>query len=1188
MSSTPTTRSPLDIGERRKALDTSASILVQAPAGSGKTSLLTQRFLALLGKVDDPRHIVAITFTTAAAAEMRHRILSALALAADNDPAADPLAVSALAQDTRCGWKLLNQPALLRISTIDSFCREIALQQPLLSRLGGGLSIAEQPQELYRKAANRTMAGLSGEDNDLRTAISDLLLWRDNSWHELSNQIVEMLATRDRWMQGFVFDVALDESALRAGLERPFARAIAQALSQISGVFSTNECVEIVSLASFASMNLQNTRFSALAQANSLPSGPFDESDLAALEAALALYQEVADLLLTHTGDLRKQVTKNEGFPAKGGEAQKAQMLDLLKELAARPYAVKALVAVNSLPPVHYSEDEWRIVRGCFVLLRNAAAHLKAVFAEAGKCDFTEIAQIAQLALSSTGEAGEGAFALADDIHHLLIDEFQDTSRRQHRLLAGIVDHWQERTGRTCFVVGDPMQSIYFFRDADAELFPRVHHHGLELGNGDALSFNLAQLTANFRTEPALVNRLNNIFTSIFSFDDGSGLVFTDADPARAANAAAFTPLGLHLDFVLATSSFGGRSEESIAAAEAAEKSQIDKMLEVVRQHLPFIEQAKLENRPYRIAVLGRAHKSLAPVAAALREAGIRFRAVDLEPLTQRPEVLDALALGRALLNREDRIAWLGVLRAPWCGLSLEDLHSLVSEDSRELLSRTVPEVAAERLSVISSQGQTAVKRVLDAAEDAWLMRAANPTQSLGAWLESVWMQMGGAACVDSTARVNLDLLWNVLDKLPSAEQDFLGPALDAALKELTAQPDPEASSEHGVQLMTIHKSKGLEFEVVLLPDLDAKGGSGNLKMVSWLERGLTDSEDGVLTEFCVAPFQTKGEKGGAAKKWVDSVYRERERQESRRVLYVAMTRAKNELHLFAQVAFKVKNDEAELAAPTTDSLLLTAWAGIREDVVAQFSQWYASANASLPMPVVAQPAAANNTIVKRLSADAAALACAGENPILPSRPIIEAVNQRFELDEGGIEARVFGIAVHALLEEAARRRKTLSWDDTRKSLADKVPAIAALIRSNGLNRSEAERLSKEAHALAIDCTNEPNCQWVLDPQCDGESEVRWTAIHAGRIRGLQADRIFRAGSSPLATGQDCYWIVDYKTGSSGTSAADIAAMRERHAPQLEMYASAIRQLHGNNTLIRTAIYYPRLRTLDWWVPLAA
>jgi ATP-dependent exoDNAse (exonuclease V) beta subunit len=439
---------------------------------------------------------------------------------------------------------------------------------------------------------------------------------------------------------------------------------------------------------------------------------------------------------------------------------------------------------------------------------------------------------------------------------------------------------------------------------------------------------------------------------------------------------------------------------------------------------------------------------------------------------------------------------------------------------------------------------------------------------------------------VDSTARANLDLLWSVLDKLPSAEQDFLGPALDAALKELTAQPDPEASSEHGVQLMTIHKSKGLEFEVVLLPDLDSRGGSGSLKMVSWLERGLTDSEDGALTEFCVAPFQTKGEKGGTAKKWVDSVYRERERQEARRVLYVAMTRAKNELHLFAQVEYKVKNDVAELQTPATDSLLATAWAGLREEVSEQFAQWN-TLPSQPPMPAI-QSSPAGPAIVKRLTADAAAQACAGENPILPSRPVIEAVNQRFELDEGGIEARVFGIAVHALLEEAARLRKTLSWDDTRKSLADKVPAIAALIRSNGLDRSEAERLSTEALALAIDCTNEPTCQWVLDPLCDGESEVRWTAIHAGRIRGLQADRTFRAGASPLAMGQDCYWIVDYKTGSSGTSAADIAALRERHAPQLEMYASAIRQLHGEDALIRTAIYYPRLRTLDWWVPQAA
>ena len=205
---------------------------------------------------------------------------------------------------------------------------------------------------------------------------------------------------------------------------------------------------------------------------------------------------------MTKDNTFRRQVTKNEGFPA-NTKPEKERLLNLIGDLAGRPEFAQALLAIGSLPPVHFADDDWRIVRACFVLLRNAAACLKGIFAEVGKVDFIEVAQIAQQALSATeGAAGEGAFAVADDIHHLLVDEFQDTSRRQHKLLAGLISHWQEREGRTCFVVGDPLQSIYFFRDADAELFPRVRNFGLELPDGDALTFELVQLTSNFRTLP--------------------------------------------------------------------------------------------------------------------------------------------------------------------------------------------------------------------------------------------------------------------------------------------------------------------------------------------------------------------------------------------------------------------------------------------------------------------------------------------------------------------------------------------------------------------------------------------------------------------------------------------------------------------------------------------------------------
>ena len=158
---------PPDQAQREQALDPSRSILVQAPAGSGKTDLLTRRFLRLLAEVDEPGQVVAITFTNAAAAEMRHRILGELEKAAANPaPQADEFSMDSLAHralehSQALGWKLLDLPAQLRISTIDSFCRELALQQPLLSGLGGGLEIAEQPDRTLSPRGPRDAAGRS-------------------------------------------------------------------------------------------------------------------------------------------------------------------------------------------------------------------------------------------------------------------------------------------------------------------------------------------------------------------------------------------------------------------------------------------------------------------------------------------------------------------------------------------------------------------------------------------------------------------------------------------------------------------------------------------------------------------------------------------------------------------------------------------------------------------------------------------------------------------------------------------------------------------------------------------------------------------------------------------------------------------------------------------------------------------
>ena len=465
--------------------------------------------------MEDPGQIVAITFTKAAAAEMRHRILSKLEEAAaqlDSALTADAFSMESLARralnhSQTLGWNLLDQPAQLRISTIDSFCRDLALQQPLLSGLGDGLGIYEQPEELYRRAARQALEEIDETDATLRSAIEALLLWRDNNWQEMEDLLVEMLRNRDRWMHDFVLEREQDWERLRQRLERPFAKAIEQSLTELSNLLDQvpGSRDEALQLARFACEEPGEKSPWGLAECTEIPSAPFTGE----LESSREVFAALSSFLQTlkGAGASEKGLKTTDGFPSTPrGKACKAQFASFIAKLSAVPNLESSLAAVRSLPPTRYTDDDWQIVRACFTLLRNAAGQLKVVFAEAGAVDYIEVAQIALNVLKDAdGLPSDAALSVADGIHHILVDEFQDTSRRQHELLRRLIAAWPERDGRSCFVVGDPMQSIYFFRDADAELFPRVREAGLEIPNADPLLFDPVGLTANFRTAKPLV-----------------------------------------------------------------------------------------------------------------------------------------------------------------------------------------------------------------------------------------------------------------------------------------------------------------------------------------------------------------------------------------------------------------------------------------------------------------------------------------------------------------------------------------------------------------------------------------------------------------------------------------------------------------------------------------------------------
>ena len=194
-----------DAINRERALELD-SFIVEAPAGAGKTELLTQRYLKLLQTVEEPEEIVAITFTNKAAAEMRIRILDSLTAVANDALPEKPhkqqtfeLAKAAMQISAARGWRLLENPARLNITTIDAFCAKLARQMPLLSRFGSQPVISLEADDHYAEAAQRTLEMLE-QQGEFADIVAECLEHLDNNTEQLAKLLASMLMQRDQWL----------------------------------------------------------------------------------------------------------------------------------------------------------------------------------------------------------------------------------------------------------------------------------------------------------------------------------------------------------------------------------------------------------------------------------------------------------------------------------------------------------------------------------------------------------------------------------------------------------------------------------------------------------------------------------------------------------------------------------------------------------------------------------------------------------------------------------------------------------------------------------------------------------------------------------------------------------------------------------------------------------------------------
>ncbi|MFQ5737093.1 MAG: UvrD-helicase domain-containing protein [Thermodesulfobacteriota bacterium] len=1111
-----------DKREREEALDPARSFVVQAPAGSGKTELLMQRYLVLLSMAERPEQILAITFTRKAAGEMQNRVIESLAKARSGHTATAPhevktlsLARAVLERDSKLCWDILDNPGRLRVQTIDSLSAELVRLTPLLSRLGRQPVMDDNPQELYREAARRTveMVELEGPDGEaVRKALGHL----DNSVKALSGRIVDMLGRRDQWHRHVE---RKDDSELRAVLEGSLRSLVEDELGRIREAFPAGMAERLLPLAWYAAENLKSlgkdSPITALAGIDALPPGP-GAGDLPA-------WKGVRALLLTKENQPRRPggVNKNIGFPADRAPeamAAKEDFSALLEELAGDGAAVEALARVAVLPAPRFADKDWEILEALLHLLPIARRHLDAVFAGAGAADFQAVSMAALDSLGSELDPTELMLALDLRIRHILVDEYQDTSQAQLSLLKALTRGWEPGDGRTLFIVGDPMQSIYLFREAQVGLFLDALKEGV-----GTVKLDFLRLCTNFRSDAGIVDWVNGSFSGAFPATEEG---FTGS--IRYAPSVAVKGGG-HGEPVV-TRLYRGRSDEQeardVVSALAA---------------LPPGETA---------AVLCRTRPHVRAIVEELKREGMCFRAQDIDPLAGRPVIIDLFSLLRALAHPFDRVAWLACLRAPWCGLTLADLHALCALDAGSPVRGLMGDPA--RRARLSGDGRKRVERVAAAFEEAFGLWGRAPAAVV---LEGLWIRLGGPACAgDERSMRDAEAFFGLVEPMGAAPAQREILRLEERLEELYA--DHGGGEDVRIDVMTVHKAKGLEFDHVMIPGLGKPSRPEKKKLLLWMERG-----DGLL----LAPIAKSTEKdGNPIYSYLSSVNRLKSGYERTRLFYVAATRARKRLYLFGHVDSDAGEDAdaGEVSAPGGTFL---------SDLDLRAQMLVAPGQAAAPPEV---PAGAGQRPRQRLKRLPVGWRPPEPEPAAGAEPAPETgAGGEPEFYWAGSVRRHIGTVVHRCLCRIAGEGLA-GWGQGRVKGA--VARMEAELRTLGLGAAEARAGAAEAVGILCRALGDERGRWILFEHEESAVEMPLTGVVGGAIVHAIIDRTFVEGG--------VRWVVDYKSGTHEGGSVEwfLESERERYRRQLDRYEALLRA-GGEVREIRKGLYYPALGA---WIEL--
>ncbi len=1151
MVETPTAMK--DGAARAQAIAADGSVLVQAPAGSGKTTLLTQRFLRLLASVDAPERILALTFTRRAAQEMRERVLEAFhAAALPNRPAGCnrqtwDLAVGARRRMDALQIDIERHPSRLRIETIDTFNVWLAGQLPIAAGAGARLNLLENARPLYEEAARRTLA--YEESDSFGVAVERVLALDDQRWRRLVGLVAGMLSSRDRWLPLLAGRLrassGIDEAQLRTvrqHFDEDLELLIARALRAAAEALGAERIAALSPLLRAAAGRLNGARPEML-------DWLLDPAPLAPEPAHIERWRGLAATCLTNGSTLRKRLTRTEGFPPQC--ADKSTMMDLLSEFERDPGLLQALAEIRTLPAPKYSDEDWGRVRSVAQVLVLAAAELDEVFREQGAVDFPAVSIAALRALGTADAPTDLGLRLDYRLQHILVDEFQDTSSAQLELLRMLTAGWVQGDGRSVFCVGDPMQSIYGFRQAEVRAFLDLAEEGI-----GEVRFDVQRLSSNFRSAPALVEWINTCFTRILPRADD-----------RDRGAIAYRPsdsrvqCGPVADPGISIRGFATRAAEAMAVAD-------------------LIAARRRQHPEWRIVVLVRARTHAREIASTLRKRGIAFHAVDIEPLQDRPAVRDVVMLICALLHLGDRTAWLAMLRAPWAGLCLSDL--LIAARAGPIIWEAVCDDAL--LERMSADGRARCRRLRPILSAAF---SAQGQGTLTRWVERTWFAIGGPAC--TTDARELDHVRAVFGRLRELERRGLPDPADLV------QSFADLYAGHGgasaVEIMTIHKAKGLEFDMVVLPALDRHTRFSRDELLLTHQFART-GRDGMV----MAARPAVGADRSRLFEFLRLQARDASGLEAERLLYVACTRAKWQLHLTATTSAPDEVDEvdevdggldddadrdapegaAERAQPCwkphPGSLLAELWPMFEAEFEVKAASPSSPASPSLPEGAPLE-ATLRGGPIRRLPVDWAPSAGALE---LPDQDIAspEAVRDETPLfDWVGETARRVGSLVHAELQVMRLEQSDESSIRARDAHYQRWLAL------HGVPEERLHDASARVIAALIAVHRDPRGRWIL--QKGSRDDLREHAV-SGYWRGEVVRAVF---DRSFVDEHGVRWVIDYKTSQHVGGGLEEFLEREveRYRPQLQRYAMLAQRLGPEP--VRVGLYFPLMRAWREWTP---